>query len=65
MRRGINPLAILILVAFCIAGLILAVVVGKYLPVSMDRYRTMIRFVIFVAVGGAGALIAGRFGGRR
>lgn len=65
MRRGINPLAILLLIAFCIAGIVLAVVVGNALPGSMDRYRMMIRFLVFIAVGGAGALIAGRFGGRR
>ncbi|MFR6332865.1 MAG: hypothetical protein ACLUOI_31585 [Eisenbergiella sp.] len=65
MRRGIHPLAIVLLIVAVIAAFVLAFFVRGILPEELERWSELIFWGIVIVVGGAGALLAGRLFRRR
>lgn len=65
MRRGIHPLAIVLLIVAGIAAFVLAFFVRGILPEELERWSELIFWGIVIVVGGAGALLAGRLFRRR
>ena len=57
MRKGIRPLAIILL--------IIAVIAAFILPGELKRWSDLIFWGIVIIIGGGGALLAGRLCGRR
>ena len=59
MRKGIHPLAILLLAAVLAGAAVLGFFVKEHLPEDWKQWEELILF------GGAGALVIGKLFGRR
>ena len=65
MRKGIRPLAIILLIIAVIAAFVLAFFVKGILPGELKRWSDLIFWGIVIIIGWGGALLAGRLCGRR
>ena len=65
MRRGRNPLAILLLLVILTVAIALAFFVKGILPEHLSQWSSLIFWGIIVVIGGIGAVLAGKLGGRR
>lgn len=65
MRRGMNPLAILLLIVILAAAIAFAFFVKGILPEHLSQWSNLIFWGILIAIGGIGAVLAGKLGGRR
>lgn len=65
MRRGTNPLAVLLLIIIAIVSVIAAFFIKGILPDSLQKWDNFIFWGMIVALGGMGAVLVGKFMGRR
>lgn len=65
MRRGTNPLAVLLLIIIVIVSVIAAFFIKGILPDSLQKWDNFIFWGMIVAIGGMGAVLVGKFMGRR
>ena len=65
MRRGMNPLAVLMLIATTVIAFVAATVVRHFLPEAVSAWSGFIFWGIVILLGGIGAVISGKFMNRR
>ena len=65
MRRGINPLAIIVLFLTTIGAFILATTVKNILPQFIEQWAGLIFWLVLILIGGGAAVLIGRFFNRR
>ena len=65
MRRGTNPLAVLLLIIISFAAIFAAFFMKGILPDSLQKWDNLIFWGTIVAIGGIGAVLVGKFMGRR
>ena len=65
MRRGINPLAVIMLLASGVLAFAVAILVRHILPKALMGWSGLIFWGIVILIGGFGAILAGRFINRR
>ena len=61
MRRGINPLAVVVMTLIAIAAFVVAFLVKGHLPENLYNFRGLIFWGIVIVLGGGGALFSGKF----
>ena len=65
MRKGIHPLAILLLAAVLAGAAVLGFFVKEQLREEWKQWEELIFWGIMILFGGAGALVIGKLFGRR
>ncbi len=65
MRRGINPLAVVVMILIAAAAIVVAVLVRNALPPEAENFKGIVFWGIIIGIGGGGALFAGRKFNRR
>ncbi len=61
MRRGINPIAIFVTIIVAIVALVLAFVIRNVFGQALGQMKDLVFWLVFVGVGGLGAVACGRF----
>ena len=66
MRRGTNPIAVILLIVVGILGLIVGWIVKGMLPEAIASWGGLVFWLVFIAVAFLGGTIIGKkFGNRR
>lgn len=67
-KKGTSPLAVILLAAIAIAGLVIASFVKSIPAVATSSWSGLVFWLIFIVIAGGGGFLVGRFlnkGGRR
>jgi hypothetical protein len=65
VKKGINPLGVLVMIMCVILAFVIAGVVKGALPDSVEKYSNLIFWGVVIVVGGVGSLLSGKFFGRK
>lgn len=65
MRRGMNPLAVLMLIASAVVAFGAALIVRQFIPDSISEWSGLIFWGMVILLGGIGAIVSGKFINRR
>ena len=60
MKRGINPLAVIVMIIAAAAAIVVGLLVQNALPQEAEQYKGLVFWGIVIGIGGGGALLAGR-----
>ncbi|MDD6667753.1 MAG: hypothetical protein PUE58_07370 [Lachnospiraceae bacterium] len=60
MRRGTNPLAVLLMVVIFIVSIVVAFIVRNVLPDSVSNFKDLIFWGIVIVIGGVGGVLIGK-----
>lgn len=60
MRRGTNPLAVLLMVVVFVVAIVVAFIVRNVLPASVSHFKDLIFWGIVIAIGGIGGVLVGK-----
>ncbi|MDY5704417.1 MAG: hypothetical protein SPK77_05620 [Lachnospiraceae bacterium] len=60
MRRGTNPLAVLLMVVVFVAAIVVALIVRNNLPASVSQFKDLIFWGIVIVIGGVGGVLIGK-----
>lgn len=60
MKRGINPIAVIVMIIAAVAAIAAALLVRNALPPEASQYKGLVFWGIIIGIGGGGALLAGR-----
>ena len=60
MKRGINPLAVIVMIIGAAAAIVVGLLVQNALPQEAEQYKGLVFWGIVIGIGGGGALLAGR-----
>ena len=65
MRRRINPIAIIVLIAFIAGSVAAAFLIKNILLADMERLKSLVFWGIIAAGAGTGSFLCGKFLNRR
>lgn len=65
MKRRTNPLAVFLLILLVIGAIAVAFTLKGVLPDYLKKWERLIFWAVLVATGGIGAVLIGKFLGRR
>lgn len=60
MRRGTNPLAVLLMVVIFVVAIVVALIVRNNLPASVAQFKDLIFWGIVIVIGGVGGVLIGK-----
>ena len=60
MKRGINPIAVIVMIIAAAAAIVIGLLVQNALPPEASQYKGLVFWGIVIGIGGCGALLAGR-----
>ena len=60
MKRGINPLAVIVMIIAAAVAIVVGLLVQNSLPPEAEQYKGLVFWGIVIGIGGGGALLAGR-----
>ena len=60
MKRGINPIAVIVMIIAAAAAIVIGLLVQNSLPPESSQYKGLVFWGIVIGIGGGGALLAGR-----
>lgn len=60
MKRGINPIAVIVMIIAAAVAIVVGLLVQNALPPEAAQYKGLIFWGIVIGIGGGGALLAGR-----
>lgn len=60
MRRGTNPLAVLLMVVVFVVAIVAAFIVRNVLPTSVSQFKDLIFWGIVILIGGVGGVLIGK-----
>lgn len=60
MRRGTNPIAVILTVIVFIISIVIALLVRNALPEAVSNFKDLIFWGIVIAIGGFGGFLVGK-----